>query len=101
MFAPLDFLLHQAFANPAPQTDVVSPPAGIAFVADAAAAAAARGFFFAFHDARARRWLQHPFRFTAVRRLRAHDGGVEIVDGRVARDVVRAAAGRTAPTDDP
>ena len=56
-------------------------------------AAAGIGAQLALHDQRARRRLQHPADFALARRMRADDGRVEVVDGRVAGRVVGADAG--------
>ena len=61
-------------------------------MADPAPAAAPARLFLTFHDPRAGRGLQHPFRLAGVRGLRAHDGRVQVVDGWVARHVIGACA---------
>lgn len=90
------FFVEQTLAHDPSKVHIVPSSARITLAAHAATAAASFGLDFALHDFGARRGLQHPFRFTPVRRLSADDRRVEVIHGRVPCNIVvsSAAGGR-------
>ena len=95
-FATTDLVLDKAFTDAFAEVDVISTSLATAMAATTSAATPVR-LFFALHDLCARRGLEHPFDFALLGWMAAHDGWMEVVNGRISSNIIVSTIGSSRP----